>query len=149
MKIEVTLSVFNDSITLLNLGSKIVDIKNLNEKNYQPDSTTALYDAIMITYNKMRNRIMKNDRVIALVLTDGMENASKEYTNNDVQSLIQNIERKGGSFNFLCSTVDIGHYQEVLNIESDDCICFESSRFNESLKAKLDSVSNSILMTNE
>ena len=49
MDIEVTLSVFNDTTTLLNLSSKIGDIKKLNHKNYRPDSLTALYDAIMIT----------------------------------------------------------------------------------------------------
>ena len=48
MDIEVTLSVFNDTTTLLNLSSKIGDIKKLNNKNYRPDSLTALYDAIML-----------------------------------------------------------------------------------------------------
>ena len=33
MDIEVTLSVFNDTTTLLNLSSKIGDIKKLNNKN--------------------------------------------------------------------------------------------------------------------
>ena len=35
MDIEVTLSVFNDTTTLLNLSSKIGDIKKLNNKNYE------------------------------------------------------------------------------------------------------------------
>ena len=145
MDIEVTLSVFNDTTTLLNLSSKIEDIKKLNNKNYQPDSLTALYDAIMITYNKMKHNINKNDHFVALVLTDGMENSSKEYDNKDVQRLIKKVEKRGGIFNFLCSDIDVNHYTESLDHQIDNNLCFFSKSFDIDLDTKLNEVTESVL----
>lgn len=145
MDIEVTLSVFNDTITLLNLSSKIGDIKKLNNKNYQPDSLTALYDAIMITYNKMKHNIKKKDHFVALVLTDGMENSSKEYDNKDVQKLIKKVEKRGGIFNFLCSDIDVIHYAESLDHQIDSNLCFFAESFDADLEEKLNDVTESLL----
>ena len=145
MDIEITLSVFNDTTTLLNLNSKIGEVKKLNDKNYQPDNLTALYDAIMITYNKMKQNIKKNDLFVALVLTDGMENASKEYSNKDVQRLIKKVEERGGIFNFLCSDIDVNHYTESLDHQIDSKLCFYSENFDVDLKSKLNEVTKSVL----
>ena len=145
MDIEVTLSVFNDTTTLLNLSSKIGDIKKLNNKNYQPDSLTALYDAIMITYNKMKHNIKKEDHFVALVLTDGMENSSKEYDNKDVQKLIKKVEKRGGIFNFLCSDIDVNHYAESLDHQIDSNLCFFAKSFDVDLKTKLNEVTESVV----
>ena len=145
MDIEVTLSVFNDTTTLLNLSSKIGDIEKLNNKNYQPDNLTALYDAIMITYNKMKHNIKKNDHFVALVLTDGMENSSKEYNNKDVQRLIKKVENRGGVFNFLCSDIDVNHYAESLNHQIDNNLYFFAESFEVDLEEKLNDVTESVL----
>jgi len=144
INLEITMSVFNDSVKILNLASPIKDVQLLSDKNYKPDSMTALYDAVMISYNKVKERVKKKDRIVVLVLTDGLENASKEYGSADVQSLMNKITKKGGSFNFLCSTVDIGYYQDVLNVESDDCISFEVNEVEHSLRAKLACVSEDL-----
>ena len=145
MDIEITLSVFNDTTTLLNLNSKIGEVKKLNDKNYQPDNLTALYDAIMITYNKMKQNIKKNDLFVALVLTDGMENASKEYSNKDVQRLIKKVEKRGGIFNFLCSDIDVNHYTESLDHQIESNLCFFAKSFDVDLKTKLNEVTESVL----
>ena len=145
MDIEVTLSVFNDTTTLLNLSSKIGDIEKLNNKNYQPDSLTALYDAIMITYNKMKHNIKKNDYFVALILTDGMENSSKEYNNKDVQKLIKKVEKRGGVFNFLCSDIDVNHYAETLDHQINSNLCFFAESFDVDLEQKLNDVTESLL----
>ena len=57
---------------------------------------------------------------------------------------MDNIEKKGGSFNFLCSSVDIGYYQGVLNVQEDDCISFEDDKVEYSLREKLESVSDDL-----
>ena len=145
LNLEVTLAVFNDSTNILNLGANIKEVQYLDDKNYRPDNLTALYDAVMISYNKIKDCVKKKDRVVALVLTDGMENASKEYNSGDVQDLMDNIEKKGGSFNFLCSSVDIGYYQGVLNVQEDDCISFEDEKVEYSLREKLESVSDDLI----
>ena len=142
--LQVTTSVFNDSVNILNLGAPISNVKLLDQKNYRPDNLTALFDAVMITYNKMRGSVKKKDRVVVLVLTDGLENASKEYCSKDVQNLMDEINDKGGSFNFLCSSRDIKHYQEVFTIESDDCISFNENEVEYALRYKLNEVNEDL-----
>ena len=143
--IEVTLSVFNDDTSIINLQTDINKVKELNEENYNPNYMTALYDAIMISYNAIKASIRKKDRFIALVLTDGMENASKEYNYKDVQKLIKKIEKRGGKFNFLCSEMDVRDYSERLEIDIDCSLAFDSADFGKTLSNRLMNVNHMIL----
>lgn len=133
--LRITVSTFNDFVKTINLNAPIDEAQLLNTKNYQPDSLTALYDAILMTYHKLKKHIAKQDRVVFLVLTDGMENSSKEFTKVDVKDLIAKIEKKGGEFNFLCSDIDVQTYKTDMNMShqassisfsEDFCLDFSS-----------------------
>ena len=82
---------------------------------------------------------------MALVLTDGMENSSKEYNNKDVQRLIKKVEKRGGVFNFLCSDIDVNHYAESLDHQIDSNLCFFAKSFDVDLEEKLNDVTESLL----
>jgi Mg-chelatase subunit ChlD len=86
-----------------------VDISKANEytkESYQPRGTTALYDAVgktMTTVNARISAIPKKSRpkVLVAILTDGQENASKEYNKDTVKSLIEKSEKDGWSVVYL------------------------------------------------
>ena len=86
-----------------------------------------------------------NDHFVALVLTDGMENASKEYSNKDVQRLIKKVEKRGGIFHFICSDIDVNHYAKSLDHQIDSKLCFYSENFDVDLGSKLSEVTKSML----
>jgi hypothetical protein len=68
-------------------------------KNYIPRGTTALYDAIGRTIIDLGKR--KN--VIVCIITDGAENASHEFSYDNVKKLIDIKEQSGWRFEFLSS----------------------------------------------
>lgn len=81
----------------------IADAPNLTTDNYQPRGYTPLYDAI----GECIRRVDAKDRaVIMLIITDGHENASIEFTKEKVQALIKEKEAAGWTFSFLGANID-------------------------------------------
>jgi len=71
------------------------DTPQLDENNYVPRGWTALYDAVATTIDNMGARLaaMKEEerpeKVLVVTITDGEENRSKKFNQNDVASRIQ------------------------------------------------------------
>jgi hypothetical protein len=63
-----------------------------------PRGNTPLYDSIARTINEQGMRFdkatTKPDKVILVIITDGQENASREYTRENVYALIQRQEKE-------------------------------------------------------
>ncbi len=75
----------------------------------EPRGSTALLDAIGMTLLKQNERILKDgdaDLVIVAILTDGQENASREYKIERVQELIKQAEEKKWEFIYLGANQD-------------------------------------------
>jgi len=113
---EATMSVtlFDNEYTPLYDGKTIPlkDVQELNDKTFVPRGSTALYDAIGRTiartkeeFNKMTSS-EKPDKVLVLIVTDGEENASHEYNQNQIKGIISDMKKKDWQFIFLCSTED-------------------------------------------
>lgn len=82
----VTTVLFNHRYELLHDRMNVKGIFPLTEKDYEVGGTTALLDAIGFTIQKIVNvqkRTSEEERaekVLFVITTDGMENASKEFT---------------------------------------------------------------------
>ena len=85
-----TLDLFNEKIEYLYKDVDGISIKTLTYDDYKPNGVTALYDAIgdVITFQKKLN----NENVIFIIITDGDENASKNYTLKDIKKMIIEME---------------------------------------------------------
>lgn len=75
------------------------DIKNLGymgDETYVPRGQTALYDAIGRTIESCRARFGKTnpDRIICVIVTDGLENASKEFTQEQIRKMVSDLDWK-------------------------------------------------------
>ncbi len=66
-------------------------VEPLTKGEYQPRDSTALFDAVGQTITKLDDdwKVEKPDRCIVVIVTDGQENASKEYTRAKIQALIK------------------------------------------------------------
>lgn len=89
-EITATLAKFSDSITYLYTNVKGTDIKDIDRKDYEPNGMTALYDSIASLIHTQKEQNSEN--VIFIIVTDGEENASKEYKRNDIKALITEME---------------------------------------------------------
>lgn len=58
---------------------------------------TPLFDAVGKTINSIKSKGKK----LFVIITDGMENASKEFTKENIQALIKEKESKGWVFSYL------------------------------------------------
>ena len=89
----VTTVLFDDYYEMLYHHKNIKELPNMTEKEYFVRGSTALYDAIGKTIvNVDREQELaekKVDQVLFIITTDGMENASQEFTAKQVRALIE------------------------------------------------------------
>ena len=94
-------------------GIDIHSVPELNTETFSPRGMTAMWDAIGATIDSVSNRLEKikleekPDKVVILIMTDGHENSSREYTQSSVQDLIKKYkERDKWSFLFIGANID-------------------------------------------
>jgi uncharacterized protein YegL len=108
----ITVALFDDQYELLYDDVDIKEVSELTSKDWSPRGTTALFDAVGKTINTVKARhksLDKKDRpdkVLVCIVTDGHENASREYNNESIKSLIEKREKKNWSFVFLAADQD-------------------------------------------
>jgi len=83
-----SMSVFNHNYKRLFEKKPINEVPDLTQEAYDPDGMTALNDAVGKTVNLI-GEVSTDTKVMVAVLTDGHENASREFINNaSIQKLI-------------------------------------------------------------
>lgn len=108
-----TLVQFDHEYQVLNDFTPLSSVdENAFVKQYEPRGCTALLDAIGRTVIEMSQKIEKMEpsekpsRVIVAIVTDGQENASKDYTVEKVKALIEEKRALGWDFVFLGADLD-------------------------------------------
>lgn len=110
-KVTVSLYTFNENVTEEYLGTDIKDVKDLE---YNPDGLTAMNDGIGTAIDKVGRWLYEKDlkneempaKTLFVVMTDGMENASKEYSLRQVRDKIKEQTEKY-SWEFIYLGTDI------------------------------------------
>ena len=110
---RLTLIQFDDAYEVPVPPTPIQDVRELTTATYQPRGMTALLDAIGRTIKETSRRVEampekeKPGKVIVTIFTDGMENASQEYTLKHISDLIRlHRDEKGWEFLFLAANQD-------------------------------------------
>ncbi len=110
---RITTILFDNQMELLHDRHDLEAVNPMTEKEYYTRGTTALIDAIGFGINKLVNVQKKTDKklqaknVMFVIITDGMENSSREYTSKKVKSMISHQQKKyGWEFIFLGANID-------------------------------------------
>ena len=122
----VTLVTFNDTATIVNDCAPVNEIKELTAESYRPDCCTALYDAMGISLSALRKKVSKEDKVLVTIVTDGYENASKEYNLRTIKALVEELKAKGWVFAYLGANQDAEEVAFSMSI--DNAMRWESTR---------------------
>ncbi len=93
---ETTISLvqFDTKVEKTYLGHKLADAPRLTDGDYAPYGWTALLDAVGGSINAIGARLhdMQDDerpeRVLVVIITDGMENSSSEFVNKQIADMI-------------------------------------------------------------
>lgn len=97
---------------------KLAEVKDLTNLTYVPRGTTALLDAMgkAIVQTGKRLEVMREEdrpgKVIFVTITDGYENASKEYTKTVVAALTK-AQREVFSWNFIFIGANMDSFEEA------------------------------------
>lgn len=98
---------------------KEVDVEEpLNWTDYLPDGCTPLYDAIGISIQKLREVVTDEDVVLVTIITDGLENASREYSGSMIRHLVCELKEKGWVFAYIGTNHDVDAVADNLDIHS-------------------------------
>lgn len=92
-------------------------------ETYIPRATTALYDAIGRTINELKTE----DDVVFVIVTDGFENASKEFTQKMVFDKIEEKKKAGWNFIFLGANQDAMATGGGLGISASNSMTFNAN----------------------
>ena len=110
---HLTLVQFDDAYEVPVCACPVQDVSQLTAATYTPRGSTALLDAIGRTIKETARRLSalpdpeKPGKVILAIFTDGLENASTEYTSKHISDLIRlHRDEKGWEFLFLAANQD-------------------------------------------
>lgn len=89
-----------------NIAAK--DAQPLKTEDYTPCCCTPLYDAMGFTLTKIQKHVEGIDdaAVIVTIITDGLENASKEYNSQSIKSLVERLKGRGWAFTYMGANQD-------------------------------------------
>ena len=96
------------------------EIGPLSAKDYRPCCTTPLYDAMGFTLNDIRHHVdqLDNAMVVVTIITDGLENSSREYTGMAVKSLVEDLRKQGWTFTYMGANQDAVEVTFTLSIRN-------------------------------
>ena len=89
-------------------------------KDYMPNGCTPLYDAMGQSLTHLHDRIKddKDATAVVTVLTDGLENASREWDATGLRRLIEQLKSEGWSFAYMGSAHNVKEVTDLLSIEN-------------------------------
>lgn len=129
----VTTVLFDHKVETLYERQPLETVKKLTEKQYFVRGCTALLDAVGGTIRKV-NKAQKAalagrpSNTIFVITTDGMENASKYFTTEEVKRLIEKRKEKNGwEFVFLGANIDAVATAGSIGIDEDFAVDYEAS----------------------
>lgn len=112
--IKVTTVLFDDEYEMITRRKNIEDVKKLTKELYYPRGCTALYDAIGKTIKYMDEE--ETQKVIFIIITDGLENCSIRYSKDKIKSMIY----IHSNWKFIYLGADIDSFNEGTNIGIDE-----------------------------
>lgn len=131
---NVTLVLFDSLVETLYTGVPISEVIPLTNKEYQSGGMTSLRDAIGSTFTETGKRlaaIPEKDRpgkVIVCILTDGEDTSSKEYSTEQIKTIIQEQTAKySWNIEFMGTTKESILAAHSYNIMSGNISMFDNS----------------------
>ncbi len=118
----VTTVLFDSDYSVIHDRLKIEEVTQMTDKDYFVGGCTALYDAVgsaIEHIEKIHKYIRREDipsKVMFVITTDGMENASKHFGGATVKSLIEKKKKEDWEFIFIGANIDAFEVAEDIGI---------------------------------
>jgi uncharacterized protein YegL len=131
-----SLTLFDTMVAYRDVAIPLASVGKLDTQTYVPGGNTALNDAIGITVRKVEGDKPQVDKVITVIMTDGEENSSREWTHDAVKSLIEQKEREGvWTFVFLGAAPDAWVQGRSLGIPMANVAQYRTAQYRDAFVA--------------
>ena len=111
--VQMTLCTFNSERKNIRYADEpIAKIEPLSGKTYKPDAMTPLLDSVDVIIKRTEETEEKAKKegkdlaILFVILTDGLENASKEFHQKQIRDLIEKKQKGGWTFVYLGANQD-------------------------------------------
>lgn len=149
---RVTTVLFDHEYKVIHNRIPVQALRPLNGEDYYVRGNTALYDAIGRTISVMGDTQKytaseeRADKVVVVIITDGYENASREYSQVQIRNLIKRQKKRfGWEFIFLGANMDAEAEAEKFGIDKDRAVTYENDR--EGVRLNYEAVSEFVCQT--
>ena len=122
---------FDNMTEVIHDRADIKTVKPITDKEYYVRGCTALLDAVggsirhISTIHKYAREEDVPEKTIFVIITDGMENASRRYSYQDVKKMIERMkEEHHWEFLFLGANIDAAAEASRFGIDADRAVTF-------------------------
>lgn len=124
----ISLVTFNGlGIKTLLFNEPVSKLELIDGEKYQPDSMTPLFDAMgsfMLRLRKVTDALTAYN-VLVTILTDGQENASREFSGEAIKKMIDELSMKNWTFTYIGANHDVVDF--ALKISITNTMKFEAN----------------------
>ena len=138
----VTTVLFDDRYELVHNRIELSSLSPLTDEDYYTRGSTALLDAVGVTIVNVKSSLrhireeLRPDKVVFVITTDGLENASREYTYSAVRKLITEQKEAGWEFMFLGANIDAVSEAQKFGIAKERAVRYKSDHIGTTLNFK-------------
>lgn len=100
------------------------DATDITNEQYRPGGCTPLYDAMGRGLTELRPNVAKEDIALVTVITDGYENASREFNGKAIKALVESLKSQGWVFTYIGANQDVEAVAASMSI--DNHLAFEA-----------------------
>lgn len=103
---------------LLHFIDPVSKLSAIDDSLYQPNANTPLFDAMGDAFARLRKALegKKDYNVLVTILTDGEENASQEYNQQTIKSMIEELKGKNWTFTYIGTEHDVDKFAVSVSI---------------------------------
>ena len=123
-----SLTLFDTVVQMKYKAAPLAKVEKLDDATFLPGGNTALLDAIGNTVQTVSTEGF--DKIITVIMTDGEENSSREWTLNAIRTLIKSKEAGGNwTFVFLGANVDAFEQGANLGVPTGQCVRYDPASY--------------------
>ena len=125
---------FDHEVSTLHDRVPLADIRQMTREDYYVRGCTALIDAIGMTVKHIEevHRYIRKEDVPAhtmfVITTDGLENASKEFSADKVRKMIESKKKDGWEFIFIGANIDAVSTAKHFGIGADRAVNYHADK---------------------
>jgi len=137
---NLTICKFNGTtVNYITENTPINEVEPLNRNTYRPSGMTNLLDAIGDNLERIdvilrQNRKKKRPGAMVIVMTDGEENCSGNFSNADITSMVKSREGKDWVFTFLGADIDAFAASRSMGFNSDSTLQYSKMAMSNTME---------------